>query len=862
MCVGHLYVMANKKQTEKDISAILRLYDKKHLRRLLKSKKFIDELYDMVAREAARIGTSTGFDDPDKPFRFEDYPAARKRVDDVIKELAEQMQVEIEQGSKDSWLNSAAKNAAMIDRLAKGTKVDRETIEGWKKPNLDAFEAFQQRKVKGMGLSDRVWRLSEQMKSELELALDIGLGEGKSAAQLSRDVRKYLNEPNKLFRRVRDKHGNLRLSQAAQAYHPGQGVYRSSYKNAIRLTATENNMAYYSADNEHWGRLDFVIGKRVQLSNNHTLNGKPFHDICDELQGDYPKDFQFKGWHPFCRCYMTPILADWDEQLKVMKMQKEGKDVSDYHYKGEITEMPKGFNDWIENNQERIARAKSMPYFIKDNFVGGDVSNGLRWELPVQQQTGGRTRGQILDAAEKRHASRTKETAQDIQNRWDLRKDEMQYSPEQREMFRDIEKNLGITRGFSMPVELADRQNANPNYGKGKQFGINCQTCAPAYVLREWGFDVSALGNPQTPGNLSYYLSKGNNWRETWLDKDGNAIRTVSFKDYAASKGWKQMNAQRYRQYFDEVCAEDGTYEVGFSWKGKGGHCTIVKRKNGVLTYIEPQIDNSPTSNRAWDNIDRLCQSMTVKPRGLDGAIRADNACFNTKFVSIFDKNSATTLAQQRSMIEATGASVVKTGGKKGINPLEMRFSNFSKEDRRKNIEKVLENRRLNASIIKDTDTRNGRLRISLSADNNDLVDNITTANSLLNTFGDMKITIREHYALPHVKNPEYMINGMLADRKSVKDYSGISNAFKNARSQFSEVVVIDLDKDFERKRLDFYEVRKELNFRRRDFVDNSIKECYFVYNKKAVKIDRTILDDKGFISKERLEVELKKLEQ
>ena len=30
--------------------------------------------------------------------------------------------------------------------------------------------------------------------------------------------------------------------KAAQAFHPGHGVYRSSYKNALRLAATETNM--------------------------------------------------------------------------------------------------------------------------------------------------------------------------------------------------------------------------------------------------------------------------------------------------------------------------------------------------------------------------------------------------------------------------------------------------------------------------------------------------------------------------------------------------------------------------------------------------------------------------------------------
>lgn len=75
---------------------------------------------------------------------------------------------------------------------------------------------------------------------------------GKSANYLISDVRKYLKNPDALFRRVRDKHGNLRLSKAAKAYHPVRGVYRSAYKNALRLTATETNMAYRTADHLRW----------------------------------------------------------------------------------------------------------------------------------------------------------------------------------------------------------------------------------------------------------------------------------------------------------------------------------------------------------------------------------------------------------------------------------------------------------------------------------------------------------------------------------------------------------------------------------------------------------------------------------
>ena len=186
---------------------------------------------------------------------------------------------------------------------------------------------------------------------------------------MSRDVRRYLRNPDKLFRRVRDKHGNLRLSKAAKAYHPGRGVYRSSYRNALRLTATENNMAYRTADHLRWQQQPFVVGIEIKLSNNHTCKGVigRFVDICDDLAGVYPKDFKFVGWHPHCRCYCVPKQASKEEFMEYQQRLLNGEDVSNYHFKGEVKDLPRNFKDWYTDNTDRIARAKSQPYFLRDN---------------------------------------------------------------------------------------------------------------------------------------------------------------------------------------------------------------------------------------------------------------------------------------------------------------------------------------------------------------------------------------------------------------------------------------------------------------------------------------------------------------
>ena len=205
------------------------------------------------------------------------------------------------------------------------------------------------------------------------MALDIGIGEGKSAQALSREVRRYLKQPNMLFRKVRDKHGVLHLSKRAKAYHPGRGVYRSSVKNALRMVATETNIAYRSADYLNTKASPWIVGIRIVLSNNHTCKdsqgvAQPFTDICDKLAGRYPKDFKFTGWHPNCRCHIEYIhKTDAEVERDTKRMLRGEKPIEAHESKNFVGELPKSFKDWYDSNKERISRSKTTPYFIENN---------------------------------------------------------------------------------------------------------------------------------------------------------------------------------------------------------------------------------------------------------------------------------------------------------------------------------------------------------------------------------------------------------------------------------------------------------------------------------------------------------------
>lgn len=322
------------------------------------SQRQIRAIYEDAILELCLI--AAGVTPKETPFSLSLYPYLNNQVESKIRNMQKSLLRLITGSIKQSWALSNEKNDLFVDKRLKG----RPTLPKNKRiifydPNEQALTQFLNRKANGLNLSDRVWNLLEPFKHEMEQGLGIEISQGTSASKMATKVKSYLNEPDKLFRRVRGDDGKLHLSKKAKAYKPGAGIYRSSYKNALRLSATENNIAYRSADHERWKKLDFVLGIEVKTSNNH-----PEFDICDQVKGKYPKDFQFTGWHPQCRCYAVSIQMNEEEYSKYedyllgLDKKPEVKHVEN---------VPKGFTKWVADNEERMQGWKSKPLWLKDN---------------------------------------------------------------------------------------------------------------------------------------------------------------------------------------------------------------------------------------------------------------------------------------------------------------------------------------------------------------------------------------------------------------------------------------------------------------------------------------------------------------
>ncbi|MCD8312680.1 MAG: ADP-ribosyltransferase [Bacteroidales bacterium] len=381
-------------------------YDAQHLKNLKKYEGKLNYLFAVASGEAAKAGMDLDKSVGDAAFVdiLNMLPnSVGKSLNSILDSLYSGVHKTIVSGIKEEWKLANSKNDALVEQVfGKDIRKDlsKQMRERYFGANQDVQNAFVERKEKGMELSDQVWNLTKKFKEEMEMGIAVGLKEGRTAQELSRDLRSYLNNPDALFRRVRREPGGpLVLSKHAREYHPGRGVYRSAYKNALRLAGTEINIAYRTADHERWQKMDFVVGIHIGLSNNHTLNGKPLTDICDTLAGNYPKDFKFTGWHPHCRCIATTILKSDKEIEKDSEAIENGEEpTAPEESKNFVGETPAGFNDWVAENEKRIKAAGengTLPYFITDNQ---DRVNGILGIAPADESDTPKTLQEIDDA--------------------------------------------------------------------------------------------------------------------------------------------------------------------------------------------------------------------------------------------------------------------------------------------------------------------------------------------------------------------------------------------------------------------------------------------------------------------------------
>lgn len=422
----------------------------------LSSNQKKEELNKLFAKYNVRIGMlysnfvkkllSLGYDESvlesDALFNFDNFPELKIKLNNIFNDYFQSSLLCYESGITDGVTlayNHDKKDLGAFTILSNDAlKVARETA-------AKTFISNRLHSKDGLNLSQMVWNYCQQSKSEFEMAMSNviadGITAGESAVKISSQLRQYLNNPDMMYRRYhavkRLKNGTKKdvvkwykrkiingkirfVNEPLEAV--GVGVYRSARKNALRVARTEINAAYLKAHNERWRKEPFVTGQWIHVSPQH--DPEKDYDICDELQGRYPKDFVWLNWHPQCRCTSDPITLQGDEKKQFYKRLMAGEDMSNYVSPLAVTDVPDEFKQYIRDNEESIIKA-----YKNDKLAWHLAYNKQYWQKLCSDENKKlmgvevlSRKERILQAAKERHAQRTQEQIDKIQRQWTLRR--------------------------------------------------------------------------------------------------------------------------------------------------------------------------------------------------------------------------------------------------------------------------------------------------------------------------------------------------------------------------------------------------------------------------------------------------------
>ena len=574
----------------------LSFYDKQHIQKIAAQQAVIANIFNQFILSVSPYLHK--WSDAGKNNVWIRNQRIESAVDRELLNLESMLYANISAFQKDGWERAERKNDDFISQFIKGMSISSATKDGMFAHSLSAFEALKNDiNANGFKLSDRVWNITQQTKSQLEFYLDSGVVAGRNANGISSDIRQILQNPQKRFRRIRNEKGELVLSQPMKNYHPGQGVYRSAYKNALRTSATTTNIAYRSADYERWSKQDFILGIEIHRSANNRGPCK----ICDAMVGKYPKTFKFTGFHPFCICFATPITMEPEDFADFLLNETVPQGQT-------ITDIPQAAKDFVSENKDGLQSA----FWYKDNFTN---DGRLQRKIVSQPIT-----NEVIKISRSKRI-KTDAEKNDIQKRWD---DRFVRNFNQAK----IEQKIGVKKGKEMTFEEANELRGNINYGKASEYSVNCQSCVVANELRRRGYNVTALPNLQKTGNIPYELSMRTNW--AWIDPKTMVMpkkqTAGGIYDITRSGALKSKSIKELTKELVELVKEPGRYHIDFAWKGKNsGHIiTLEKLHNGKIIIYDPQTGKM----RNWKEL-----SKEISLRYGVSVLRVDKLLVNTDII-------------------------------------------------------------------------------------------------------------------------------------------------------------------------------------------------------------------------------------
>ena len=523
----------------------------------------------------------------DALFNFDNFPQLKARLNDIFNDYYQNSLLCYKSGITDGVALAYNHDEMVIGGYSvltdKAIRVARDTAAA-------TFISNRLKTKNGLNLAQIIWNYCQQTKSEFEMAMSNtiadGIKKGSSAEEVGKSIRKYLNDPDMMYRRYhtikvqkngkkkdvvtwrrrRIIDGKVRFIEEPLE-KVGMGVYRSARKNALRVARTEINSAYHKARNERWQNEPFVIGQYIHVSPQHNID-----DICNDLEGRYPKDYVWISWHPQCICTSDPITIQGDEKKEFYKRLMAGEDMSNYVSPFAVLTMPEKYNQYIKDNSEAIVKAGmrgKLAWHLQDNtkYWAHLLSPSDRKKLGLKAVS---SRELILAKAKERHALRTKEQIDKIQSRWDKHRRDyyngLVHNLLGSKSVTDIKSQDLFERYYAIRYAIKDKKSASEIASLFDRFKRGYQTKL-AWTDRKVAMNVMKVASNYGETDVSSVLSALKSANYTLARKEAktlaNAISAIKKDELSLSalipdvnKWHKQFTSQELHGVYDAVEAK------------------------------------------------------------------------------------------------------------------------------------------------------------------------------------------------------------------------------------------------------------------------------------------------------------------
>lgn len=564
------------KQQKEQLNNLFAVYNKR-----------LGRLYSDYVKKLTSLGYGEDVLEDDALFNFDNFPQLKARLNEIFNDYYQNSLLCYKSGITDGVALAYNHDEMVIGGYSvltdKAIRVARDTAAA-------TFIANRLKAKNGLNLAQTIWNYCQQTKSEFEMAMSNtiadGIKKGSSAEEIGKSIRRYLNDPDMMYRRYhtikvqkngkkkdvvtwrrrRIIDGKVRFVEEPLE-KVGMGVYRSARKNALRVVRTEINAAYHKARNERWQNEPFVIGQYIHVSPQHDID-----DICNDLEGRYPKDYVWISWHPQCICTSDPITIQGEEKKEFYKRLMAGEDMSNYVSPFAVLTMPEKYNQYIKDNSEAIVKAGmrgKLAWHLQDNtkYWAHLLSPLDRKKLGLKAVS---SKELILAKAKERHTLRTKEQIDKIQSRWDKHRRDyyngLVHNLLGGKSITDIKSQDLFERYYAIRYAIKEKKSASEIASLFDRFKRGYQTKL-AWTDRKVAMNVMKVAANYGETDVSAVLSALKSANYTLARKEAktlaNAISAIKKDELSLSvlipdvnKWHKQFSSQELHGVYDAVEAK------------------------------------------------------------------------------------------------------------------------------------------------------------------------------------------------------------------------------------------------------------------------------------------------------------------